>query len=89
MNTEDFNLGIYEHYRGGRYTALMLVQHHDTRQPMVVYVSHEKGSVNCRPLRGWYQENGSLCIDTDGWLDEISSNSYSGPRFRYVGPATS
>lgn len=75
----DFKLGIYEHYKGGRYTAIMVVQHHGTRELMVVYVSHERGSVNARPLRGW---DG----DTDGFLDDLPDGR---PRFRYVGPARS
>lgn len=92
----NFKFGIYEHYKGGRYTAFMILQHHDTRKPMVAYVSHEKGSANCRPLRGWYQEDGGTCVDTDGWLDEVPYTApgvgMTGervPRFRYVGPAQS
>jgi hypothetical protein len=89
----NFKFGVYEHYKGGRYTAIMIVQHHDTRRPMVVYTSHEKGSINCRPLRGWAGAiqggpNAQL-HDPDGWLDEIHSPGYSGPRFRYVGPSMS
>lgn len=101
----NFKFGIYEHYRGGRYTALMIVQHHDTRRPMVVYVSHERGSINCRPLRGW---SGTLhaeddpkrledpeCHDPDGWLDEVDVPNGDGtdaarlPRFKYIGPSKS
>lgn len=94
----NFKLGIYEHYRGGRYTALMIVQHHDTRRPMVVYASHERGSINCRPLRGW---TGAATVtgglwphDPDGWLDEVDvhdplKTGERVPRFKYIGPSKS
>ena len=79
----DFKFGVYEHYNGGRYTAFMLVRHHDTGQLMVVYVSHEKGTVNARPLRGWTNH------DPDGFLDELRLPGREHevvPRFRYLGP---
>lgn len=94
----NFRLGIYEHYKGPRYTALMIVQHHGTRKPMVVYVSHEKGSINCRPLRGWHVQrniidNDGPYFDADGWLDDIPVTTPGGPstvpRFKYIGPAQS
>ena len=52
---------VYEHYKGSRYTVLSLVTHHETRLPMVVYRSHERGTENCRPLHGW-------AGDSDGFL---------------------
>jgi hypothetical protein len=103
VDVANFKLGIYQHYKGGLYTALLIVQHHDTRRPMVVYVSHEKGSINCRPLRGWHGSptGGHIvedpeCHDPDGWLDEVEltepgvgKTGERGPRFRYIGPARS
>jgi hypothetical protein len=94
LDISNFKLGIWEHYKGGRYTALMIVQHHDTRKPMVVYCSHERGSINCRPLRGWHGAvSGVLPHDPDGWLDDIPVTIPGGPstvpRFRYIGPAQS
>lgn len=96
LDISNFKLGIYEHYKGGRYTALMIVQHHDTRKPMVVYVSHERGSINCRPLRGWDGgEYAGRLHDPDGWLDAVDVPNGDGtdtarlPRFKYIGPATS
>ena len=58
----DFKPGLYKHYRGGFYTALFLVAHHETREPMVIYTSHTYGGVNARPLHGWSG-------DSDGWND--------------------
>ena len=57
-------LGIYRHYKGGLYTALGVVFHHESRQPMVVYLSHERGTVSVRPLFG---HSG----DPDGWDDTV------------------
>ena len=79
----NFKLGVYEHYKGGRYTALMVVRHHDTGKPMVVYASHEKGTLNVRPLWGWWQP---ALRDAYGWLDKIDTTAYTGPRFKYIGP---
>ena len=85
---------IYLHYRGGLYTALTLVTHHDTRKPMVVYYSHEKKSVNCRPLEGWNPCQSSCPTDLDGWLDMVPANipgldtQMLQPRFMWMREAT-
>lgn len=92
---QEFKPGVYQHYRGGLYTAVMLVTHHQTRLPMVVYFSHEKHSLNCRPLVGWRDtgDRGSLraeepAIDPDGWNDTVTDLEHQRvPRFRYLGPA--
>jgi hypothetical protein len=47
---EAFRPGIYRHYKGGMYTALMLVKHHESRTPYVLYISHTYGGANVRPL---------------------------------------
>jgi hypothetical protein len=62
--TNNFQPGIYRHYKGGVYTAVGLVTHHETRKPMVLYFSHDKGSYNARPLVGWEG-------DESGWTDEV------------------
>ncbi len=88
----DFKLGVYEHYKGSRYTALMIVRHHDTGKPMVVYASHEKGTLNVRPLWGWHGSVAGELHDPDGWLDDVTGptyeppHGYRGPRFKYIGP---
>jgi hypothetical protein len=51
----------WRHYKGGLYTVLDIVEHHDTRREYVVYLSHEKGSHNLRPLHGFVG-------DPDGWM---------------------
>jgi hypothetical protein len=74
--TKAFKPGLYRHKKGGLYNALCLVTHHETRLPMVLYVSLAYGSTNVRPLVGWHG-------DPDGWtdLDPVTGE----PRFRYLG----
>ncbi len=84
---EEFKPGLYRHYKGGLYTAICLVTHHETRKPMVLYVSHTYGGTNVRPLYGWEG-------DADGWADVVHVPSVDGgtwnrPRFEYVGPLPS
>lgn len=83
----EFVPGLYRHYKGGLYTALAIVTHHETRRPMVLYVSLHYGAVQVRPLVGW-------AGDADGWLDEIlvasptrecESAMMTVARFEYVG----
>jgi len=52
--------GVYRHYKGGLYRVLFIARQHDTRDPMVVYVSMEHASINVRPLRG-----------PEGWLTPV------------------
>jgi hypothetical protein len=88
----EFQPGEYVHYKGGRYTAICLVFHHETREPMVLYRSHTNGKLNVRPLRGWdrYGENKPSCthdcVDVDGWLDILVIESERVPRFKRVEP---
>jgi hypothetical protein len=83
----EFKLGLYEHYKGGRYSAIALVTHHETRAPMVLYVSHTYGGVNVRPLVGWTG-------DADGFVDTVSVRleglgNQQLQRFKYIGPLPS
>lgn len=86
----NFRSGLWKHYKGGLYSVIALVTHHETRRPMVLYVSHTYGGNNVRPLRGWEG-------DQDGWLDEVEVVARPSmspnvpdvmkkvPRFAYVG----
>ncbi len=78
MEPEVFRPGLYRHYRGGTYNALALVTHHETRAPMVIYVSLTYGTVNVRPLHGWEG-------DRDGWLDPVRQGTKFIERFTFVG----
>lgn len=83
---EEFKPGIYRHYKGGMYTALQIVKHHETGEKFVMYVSHTHGSVHIREWR---------TPGTDSWTDfvevqtargrELASDNHK--RFQYVGPA--
>jgi hypothetical protein len=73
-----FTPGVYQHYKGGMYTAVGLVTHHETRQPMVLYFSHHNGTYNVRPLNGWEG-------DADGWNDHVEkSNGDTVRRFLWI-----
>ena len=89
--TREFKPGLYRHHKGGLYTALMLVTHHETREPMVFYVSHTYGGPNVRPLQGWaVAGEGGRCEDPDGWDDlVISDDGREQRRFEYIGPLPS
>lgn len=74
-----FRPGLYRHYKGGLYTALGLVTHHEKRAPMVLYVSHTYGGANVRPLIGWLG-------DADGWNDFVTpEDGHAVRRFTFVG----
>jgi hypothetical protein len=77
---EMFKPGLYRHYKGGLYTALCLVTHHDSRQPMVLYTSLTYGGTNVRPLVGWVG-------DPDGWFDwkKDPVTGVAVSRFFYIG----
>jgi ADP-ribose pyrophosphatase YjhB (NUDIX family) len=78
MKTESFRTGNYRHYKGGLYTALGLAVHHETRAPMVLYVSHTTGTLTVRPL-------GRVDGDTDAWNDWVEYEGTSVRRFAYLG----
>lgn len=90
-----FRHGVYKHWReGDMFTTLAIIVHHETRLPMVVYVSHKYGWVNCRPLRGWRSSGHNttaeqLAHDPDGFLDAVTwSDGRVAPRFELVREAT-
>lgn len=72
-----FKIGTYRHYKGDLFTAIGLVTHHETRQPMVLYVSHLKGCVNCRPLHGY-------AGDADGFCDPVFIDGRQVVRFELI-----
>lgn len=94
---DDFKPGIYTHYKGGMYTALMLVRHHETRELLVLYVSHKTGNIQVRELRQpEMADMGTVQLQpsrVDAWTDVVEwqvpmpdgSAATHGPRFVYVG----
>lgn len=79
---ERFRTGNYRHYKGGTYTALGLVSHHDSRAPMVLYVSHSTGEPAVRPLK-------PAPNDPDAWNDWVEREGKRVRRFSYLGPGAS
>jgi hypothetical protein len=81
MTDVGFLPGLYEHYKGGVYRALHLVEHHETGELFVVYVSMKHGSLH---LREW------ASVGKDSWTDQVVSVQTKPAsmvqRFRYVGP---
>ena len=65
MEKDELQPGLYQHYKGGKYTVLFVAEHHDTRAPQVIYLCHETGGFNTRPLHGTPE-------DPDGWLEEVN-----------------
>jgi hypothetical protein len=73
-----FEPGLYQHYKGGFYTALAVVSHHETHLPLVLYVSHTYGGSKVRPLIGWEG-------DPDGWNDWVDFDGKRVRRFLFIG----
>jgi len=76
---QEFKPGVYEHYKGGRYIAMNLVTHHETKEKFVVYVSLTHGTLR---LREWNTPG------KDSWCDVVNVPHQQGVlRFKYIGPA--
>jgi hypothetical protein len=80
----EYKPGLYKHQKTGSfYTALMLVTHHGSRKPYVLYISHTYGGANIRPLV-------PVPGDPDAWTDLVRVGNSGGsadwtPRFAYLG----
>ena len=95
----EFTPGLYRHYKGGLYTAICLVTHHETRKPMVLYVSHTYGGMNVRPLHGYTERPDGVRDygwkeDPDGWADlvnvsPVEEEPHEVRRFQFIGPLPS
>ncbi len=63
--------GVYQHYKGNRYTLIAIAVHSETLEKMVVYKAlYGEGTVWVRPLSMW-----NALVEVDG--KQI-------PRFQYV-----
>ena len=68
---KSFKPGIYQHFKGGLYEALLVGRSSEARdQEFVVYKSLEKGYVWIRPIVMFFEE-----VNRDGYI---------GPRFKWV-----
>jgi len=78
-----FRPGLYNHKRTGNlYRALFLAAMHDTREPMVVYISLSHGSLNVRPLKGEEGEGWDDPVGTRASPDGVTFTAL--PRFQLV-----
>ena len=80
-NKPSVRLGNYQHYKGPTYTALGLVEHHETNAPYVLYVSHTTGKLRMRPLK-------PVPGDLDAWDDWVGVEGNRVRRFSYLGEKT-
>ena len=96
--SDEIKCGLWKHYKGVLYSVIGTATHHETRQPMVLYVSHTYGGLNVRPVRGWEcndKIDPGCCQDTDGWLDTVTVPDDDNhtfrktARFTYIGPLPS
>lgn len=69
----ELKLGKYRHFKGNEYELLGIATHSETLEPMVVY-------------RALYGEGGLWVRPASMWMETVSRDGYSGPRFQYVGP---
>jgi hypothetical protein len=44
---------FYNHYKGGRYRVLIIAEHTETKEKMVIYKSVKHETVHARPLSIW------------------------------------
>lgn len=72
QKAKDIKLGIYEHYKGGRYAVLSIARHSETLEELVVYQSlYGDGDIYARPV--------------DMFTEEVEKNGKKIPRFKYIG----
>ncbi|MFA6918567.1 MAG: DUF1653 domain-containing protein [Patescibacteria group bacterium] len=64
-------LGIYEHYKGGRYRVIGVAFHSETLQEMVIYQAQ-------------YGEHNYWARPLDEFFDEVEYLGRRSPRFKYV-----
>lgn len=64
--------GKYRHFKGKEYELLEIATHSETLEQMVVY-------------RALYGERGIWVRPASMWSETVEKDSYSGPRFQYIG----
>jgi hypothetical protein len=76
MSSNTLPPGRYRHYKGGEYEVIGVARHSETDEPLVVY----------RPL---YNDSGLWVRPLAMFLETVTSNGASVPRFAYLGPGSS
>ena len=64
--------GKYRHFKGNLYEVIGIANHSETMEPMVVY-------------RALYGEGGLWVRPAAMWNEIVEKETYSGPRFTYIG----
>ena len=67
-------LGRYRHYKGGEYEVIGVARHSETQERLVVY----------RPL---YNDSGLWVRPVAMFLETVTHNGETVPRFTYLGPS--
>ena len=68
----EIKLGKYRHFKGNLYEVIGIANHSETMEPMVVY-------------RALYGEYGLWVRPASMWNEVVEKESYTGPRFQYIG----
>lgn len=57
MERKDIPLGIYRHFKGGRYEVIAIAKHSETMEDMVVYRAlYGEGGIWVRPASMWLEQ---------------------------------
>lgn len=57
MQRKEIPLGIYRHFKGGRYEVIAIAKHSETLEEMVVYRAlYGEGGVWVRPASMWLEQ---------------------------------
>ncbi len=70
----NFQTGIYQHYKGGKYLVLGVAKHSETKEDLVVYVTlyeNDMASMWVRPL--------------DMFAENVTVDGKNMPRFKKIG----
>ncbi len=68
MNNEEIKLGLYEHFKGGKYEVVGFAQHSETLEKMVIYKHFGEEALWVRPL--------SMFLET------VTRDGVTQPRFK-------
>jgi hypothetical protein len=72
--SEPLRPGRYRHFKGGLYEVLGMVRHSETEEELVLY-------------RALYGDGGLWVRPRPQFLDQVSVDGQTVPRFAYLGPA--
>jgi len=67
----EIRTGRYRHFKGREYQVIGMATHSETLEPMVVY-------------RALYGEGGLWVRPAAMWTEQVTSGSYTGPRFVFL-----